>query len=117
MKEFISTLLGGQTAGVFFALFFYALLGALISSLLQTTGRDVNSIATPKHFSWQFFFSDNWKRYLTGFLLIYVSLRFGPELFSVDITTFWALVIGLGNDKIAQIIKDKTNLLGQKKPS
>lgn len=115
MNEFTSTLLGGQTAGAFFALFFYALLGALVSSLLQTTGRDVNSSATPKHFSWTFFLADNWKRYLTGLLLIYICLRFGPELFDVEITTFWALAIGLCNDKIAQIVKDKTNLLGQKK--
>jgi hypothetical protein len=115
MKEFTSALLGGQTPSLFFALMFFALLGALLSLLLQTTNRDVYSNSTPRHFSWVFFITDNWKRALTGLLLIYVSLRFAPELFGWQISNFWAIVIGLGNDKIAQVIKDKTNLLGQKK--
>lgn len=115
MKEFTSTLLGGQSSSVFFALVFFALLGALLSLLLQTTNRDIWSSNTPKIFSWQFFLSDNWKRIVTGAILIYISLRFAPELFGWEITNFYALVIGFGNDKLAQIVKDKTNLLGQKK--
>lgn len=117
MKYFIQTLLGGQPAEAFFALAFFALLGAALSMLLQTTGRDVFSQATPKVFSWQFFLSDNWKRIIAGIILIYISLRFAPELFGLSITNFLALVIGFGNDKLAQILKDKTNLLGQKKAS
>jgi hypothetical protein len=97
------------------ALLLFALLAATLSILLQTTSRDVYSNNTPRHFDWIFFIADNWKRALTSLLLICIALRFAPELFGVEISEFWALVIGFGNDKIAQILKDKTNLLGQKK--
>ncbi len=115
MKEFISTLLGGQTAGAFAALLFFALLGALISLLFHTTKRDPVSSSTPIRFSWIFFIQDNWKRALTSFLLIYVFLRFTPELIGVQLNEFWAIAIGLCNDQLAQVIKNKTNILGQKK--
>jgi hypothetical protein len=115
MKEFFSLLLGNQTGVYFLALIFFALLGAGISLLLQTTARDVVSPATPKHFSWVFFWIDNWKRIVLSLLLIYVALRFAPDLFGVTINEFWALAIGFANDKIAQALKDKTGFLGQKK--
>jgi len=115
MKEFISSILGTATPLLFLSLLFFALLGQTLSLLLQTTNRDVNSRETPVSFSWRFFFQDNWKRALLGILMIYISLRFAPELFGVEISEWWALVIGFSNDKIAQILKDKTNLLGQKK--
>jgi hypothetical protein len=115
MKQFSVYLLGELTAANFFALMFFALFGALLSLLLQTTNRNVNSLATPKHFSWGFFWEDNWKRIVTGLMLIYVALRFTPELFGITINEFWALAIGFLNDKLAQVVKDKTNLLGQKK--
>jgi hypothetical protein len=115
MKEFLDTLLGGQTAAHFFGLLFFAFFGALLSLLLQTTVRDIKSPESPIHFSWGFLFFDNWKRILTGVMLILLALRFTSELFGVTITEFWAVVIGFGNDKIAQVVKDKTNFLGQKK--
>lgn len=115
MNEFKSALLGNASGWVFVALVYFALFGACLSLLLQTTSRDVASAATPAHFSWNFFFADNWKRILTSLMLIYAALRFAPELFGVDISNFWSLIIGFANDKIAQVIKDKTSLLGQKK--
>lgn len=115
MKQFISTLLGGQTASAFAALLFFALLGAAISMLLHTTKRDPNSTATPIRFSWLFFIEDNWKRAITSLLLIYVALRFTPDIIGVTINEFWAIAIGLCNDKLAELIKDKTNILGSKK--
>jgi ABC-type methionine transport system permease subunit len=114
MKEFTSILLGDQPAVMFFALLFYALMGAFLGLLLQTTTRHVNSQRTPYYFSWQFLLSDNVKRIVAGLILIYVALRFTPELFGVNITPFWAIVIGLANDKIAEVLKNKTNLLGKK---
>jgi ABC-type methionine transport system permease subunit len=115
MKDFIATLLGNQSASAFAALVFFSLLGAVLSLLLHTTKRDPNSIATPRKFSWIFFIEDNWKRAITSLILIYLALRFTPELFGVQINEFWAIAIGLCNDQLAQFIKDKTNILGQKK--
>lgn len=114
MKEFINILLGQQPLVNFLALVFFALLGAALSLLLQASNRNPNSDTSPLHFSWTFFFSDNAKRIVAGVILIFIALRFTPELFGVDVNAFWALVIGFTNDKIAQILKDKTNILGSK---
>jgi hypothetical protein len=114
MRQFITALLGSIPLPVFVGLLFFALFGAVLSLLLQTTSRDVKSEASPVHFSWSFFFLDNWKRIVTTLMLIYVALRFAPDLMGIEISNFWALIIGFGNDKIAQFLKDKTNLLGQK---
>lgn len=115
MKEFELTLLGNQTLGHFFALLFFALFAATLSLLLQATNRDVRSEATPHHFDWQFLVADNWKRCVTTLMLIYVFLRFLPELTGIELNEFYALIVGFTNDKLAQYLKDKTNILGQKK--
>jgi len=113
MKEFITLALGTDSIVAFLGLAFFAFVGVLLSLLIQTTKRDVQSESTPFEFSWKFLMSDNVKRFLAGLILIYVSLRFTPELFGVDINAFWAFVIGFGSDKIAEILKTKTNILGK----
>lgn len=109
-----ASLLGTLSPSQFVALFFLAIIGAVLSMLLQTTNRNISSDQTPKHFSWSFFMQDNWKRIVTALLLIYVSLRFAPEILGINITEFVALGIGFSLDKIAQLLKDKTNIFGQK---
>lgn len=114
MKEFTSILLGDQSAATFFAMLFFSLLGAFLSLLLQANTRKVLSEKSPYHFSWNFLFSDNARRLLAGFILILIALRFTKDLFGIEINAFWALAIGVVNDKIAEVLKTKTNLLGQK---
>lgn len=113
MKEFIISVLGTDSVSGFMTLAFFAFIGVILSLLLQTTKRDPNSPHTPFEFSWKFLMSDNSKRFLAGLIMIYVSLRFTPELFGVTINAFWAFGIGFCSDKIAEFIKNKTNLLGK----
>lgn len=112
MKQFLTLLLGDMQP-VFFALYlFYALFGAFVSLLLQANHRDPQSVKSPVRFSWRFLLSDNVRRLVLGFCLILIALRFTEPLFGIKINEFWAIAIGLANDKIAQIIKEKTNILG-----
>jgi ABC-type methionine transport system permease subunit len=113
MKQFLAMLLGDQQPLPFASLVFYALVGAFVSILLQANHRDPRSIRSPVHFSWSFLLSDNVKRIVTGLILIVLALRFTKQIFGLDINDFWALAIGLANDKIAQFLKDKTNILGK----
>lgn len=113
MKEFTAILLGDQTPAAFTALMFYALLTAALSLLLQTTKRDVVSDRTPVDFSWLFFFRDNARRIVASLGLIYLALRFAPEIMGVEITPFWACIVGFNSDKLAQLLKDKA-VLGKK---
>lgn len=58
MEEFMSYILGGMTVAKFAAAFTFALVGVFLSLLIGTTKRDVNSVRTPFHFSWSFFWND-----------------------------------------------------------
>jgi hypothetical protein len=97
----------------FLGLIFFALVGVMLSLLLQTTARNPNSESTPFKFSWKFLWKDNVKRILASIVLIYVALRFSPQLIGVDITEFFAFAIGFGLDKLSEQIKMKTNILGK----
>jgi hypothetical protein len=114
MKQFLAMLLGDQQPLTFSKLIFYALLGAFLSLLLQANHRDPRSIKSPVHFSWRFLVYDNVKRILASVILIFLAVRFTKEIFGLEVNEFWALAIGLANDKIAQFLKEKTNLLGPK---
>lgn len=103
--------MGSVDLQTFITSFSYALIGVILSLLLQTTTRDVRSENTPFVFSWKFLFKDNIKRIVAGILVIFVTIRFYPDLFGKQITDFLALGIGLGIDKAAEIIKNYTNIL------
>lgn len=108
-KEFFFILIGTDSVVKFFSLVFFALLGVALSLLLQTTKRDPQSVHTPFEFSWKFLWNDNVKRVLAGIVLIFVFLRFAPQLMGVEINEFWALAIGFCSDKLAEQVKIKTN--------
>lgn len=115
MKDFLKIVLGNQTGVVFIAFVFFALLGAAVSLLIQANNRDPLSKNSDVQFSWKYLLNNNWKRILISLSLIYIFLRFLPELTGLQLTNFYALAIGVINDKLAQYLKDKTNILGQKK--
>ncbi len=95
----------------FFASFFFALIGVAISLLVHTTQRDVRSNNTPFAFSWSFLLKDNMRRIIAGLLVIYVAIRFHPDLFGEPITDWKSLGVGLVVDKLAELIKNHTPLL------
>jgi hypothetical protein len=103
-------LLGSLSPSEFLAAIFFALVGLVISLLLQSNVRDVKSDNTPFHFDWGFLLLDNWKRIVLSILMIYISIRFYADIFGQPITMFLALGIGFGLDKISQLIKDKIGI-------
>ena len=111
----IKELLGIETATAFLVLSFFAAIGVVISLLLHASNRDQLSPSTPAKFSFLFLLKDNFKRILLNVLLIYITIRFTPELIGVKITSFVALIIGFGWDKLAQVIKEKTAFLDVKR--
>jgi ABC-type Fe3+ transport system permease subunit len=113
-QEIFKALLGSQELSQFFASFIFALIGIALMLLLHSTSRSLHSKRSPVNFKWSFFLLDNWKRIAAGVIMIFIALRFTPELFGVQLTSFWAFAIGCINDKIAEVIKNKTNLLGSK---
>lgn len=114
MNNFYNVLTGKTEPDVFMGFCFFAILGIALSLLWHTTERDVNSSRTPSKFNWIFMLQDNVKRILASVITVYACLRFTPEILSVQLNDFWAFAIGLGFDKLAEFIKNKTSLLDVK---
>ncbi len=105
-------ILGCQTLGEFFLAVFYLIVGLTVSTLISTTKRDQSSTATPEKFSFTFLIADNWKRYVLNILLIYVTVRFYPDIFDGNKLTPWlAIGLGLAWDRVINLVKQKTELL------
>lgn len=114
MNEFLQNLTGGITAGKFAASFFFTLIGIFLSLMLSTTTRDPSSKRTPFCFSWDFFWSDNAKRIAKSvaltLLVIFVSIRFAKELLGMELTMIFSFGVGLGLDRIKEVLKNKSKL-------
>lgn len=114
MKEFNEAVLGGYNLGHFIGLFFWALIGAYILMQLNANQRNPSSSRTPIAFSWSFWLRDNIGRVVFNLVLILVAIRFSTDLIELinkvgistagvtKINEFWALVIGLSSDLLAQ---------------
>jgi hypothetical protein len=111
LPEIIKTLLGQNTAAQFVGLYLMAIIGLAVSLLLHTTVRDPNSTNTPVAFSWSFFFRDNLKRIVLNVMVLFIAIRFYPDLFGAPINEFLAFGVGLGLDKIIELIKSKSGVL------
>ena len=107
-------LTGLDMPSLFLGWAFFASVGVFLSILLQTTKRDVPAPQTPVQFSWSFLWSDNSRRVYTAITVIYIALRFAPDLFGFNMNEYLAFGVGFGSDKLAQLIKDKTNILDKK---
>lgn len=90
---------GLDTPMLFLGWAFFASVGVFLSILLHTTKR-----------KW----SDNSRRVYTAITVIYIALRFAPDLFGFNMNEYLAFGVGFGSDKLAQLIKDKTNILSKK---
>lgn len=119
--DLIKALLGTDQFIPFLANLIWAYVGALVMVLLITTKRDPASAASPIHFSWSFFWSDNAKKIMATVILILAAVRFSNELFPTalagsKLSTLLYFVIGLGCDRLSQFFKDKNYLgIGDKK--
>lgn len=93
----------------------FCVIGMIISLLLSTTSRNIESERTPFHFDFIFWLSDNWKRLILNTLLIYVTIRFyGDIMGGAKLTPFISLSVGMGFDRIIALIKSKTEFFDAK---
>lgn len=107
----LQKIIGSNDLSSFAAAIFFALIGVFLSLLLQTTSRDINAKSTPFHFSWSFFLADNVKRIIAGLVMIFIAIRFYPEMFGKPIDEYLAFLIGMGLDKVAEILKNASGIL------
>lgn len=115
MKEFVNTFLGQPAGGNdFWVAFSWALVGAVLSLLLNVATRNPSTPNSPLKFSWVHLVADNFLRLVTTIILIVVFLRFLPDLTGIQLSPFAAFGVGFAWDKLAALLKNK-GLLGRAK--
>lgn len=109
--SFMEDLLG--MSGRAFAIgLIWAYVGMAVNILSDVTRRKKPSEHSPVKFSWKYWWSDNWRRILITTILVPVAIVGCVELFSVEITQFFAFSIGFGSDHLIEIIKRKGIIKG-----
>lgn len=111
MEDFIKSILGDYSIGLWCAYFFFALLGTAAFSWSEVSDRDKKSVKTPFNFSWRFFVSDNFKRYIATGILIYIQFLFFKELSGSPLSLYVAFLIGFGSDGLAGFSKRSSKIL------
>ena len=86
--------------GIIFAIF-----GAILSLLLDSNTRNVDSCRTPKKYSYYFLLKDNSKRIVITLILICVFMRFTKELLGIEPSVYWSFFIGFSSDKLSEYLK------------
>lgn len=109
----MNLLLGGLQPQNFFAMLFFAAIGATISILVHSTNRDPGATRSPFSYDFFFLFKDNWQRIVLNFLLILVVIRFSQELLGFEIKPFVALLVGISFDKLSELLRN-SNLIDKK---
>ena len=104
----LSNVLNGQTKEQYISLVIFAIIGLLISALVELI-RARRKIVAKGGFSLSVWFSDNWQRSILSILIISVGVLFSPEIgkfFGLDInlSNKGALVTGFMTDKIVEAL-------------
>lgn len=106
-------LLGDLQPQNFFAMLFFAFVGAIISILVHSTNRDPGATRSPFSYNFNFLLKDNGQRILLNVLLIVVVIRFSQELLGFEIKPFVALLVGISFDKLSELLRN-SNLIDKK---
>lgn len=109
--NFINVIFGNYTFGELFGFVWFFLIGIVIYGLNETTKRDVKSQHTPQKWCWNFWWRDNWRRYLTTILSTYILFRFYMEFVGHPLSNFEALLMGLVGDGIGATAKKRLNVV------
>lgn len=107
MYEFFKIIFGNYSWIEIAGFSWFFIIGYIIYGLIEVSGRDVKSKNTPQKWSWKFWVNDNFKRYITTFLVTYVMFRFYIEFSGHVFTYFEALMMGLLGDGIAATLKKR----------
>lgn len=107
-----TNILNGQTPDQFVALLFWGLIGFICSILIERTIS--KRIKTVPHLPFGEYVKENIARFLLSIMAILIGVLFTPDLLGRDISNFSALLVGLGTDKIIEILIKLKSLIGTK---
>jgi hypothetical protein len=92
---------GTKDLTLFAVCVFFALIGMLIMLLKKSSKRNKHSETTPFNFKLSFLLLDNLKEIILSLLLVLMALRFSIEFKGVDLTVWYAFIIGLSSQQLS----------------
>lgn len=75
ITETLNIILGDKPVSYYFAGFFFSLIAITLAVYLHSRNRDISSTNTPKKFSITFLIWDNFKRAVTGMMVMFLIFR------------------------------------------
>lgn len=85
---------------VFLSALGFAVLGHLLVTFFDVSTRNVHKPGTPVVFSWPTLLSCNWKRFVRNIILIYLAVRFCPEITGWQLGDWSGALVGGSIDAI-----------------
>ena len=120
MDNFLKIVLGDQTLDNFAGYMAIAAIGIFITLLYHAVQRNQASPRTPVEFNFLFLLKDNALRLMASLCLslftVFVCIRFTNDILHVNLSPFIALLIGLGSDKLAELLKGLASNVPDFKP-
>lgn len=90
----------------------FAFIGIFINTYVLTAKSVKKNESTPAKFSWSYWWANNKDRILRWIGLLFViavSMRFSNEILNVKFTVFIAFLLGLGLDRLVEIVRNLKN--------
>lgn len=100
-SRFLMLALGTNDVLLFVMAVFFALIGMAVILLIKAGKRDKHSKNTPYKFDGWFLILDNLREVVLSFILVFLALRFSVEYAGVELTVWYALIIGLSFQKLS----------------
>jgi hypothetical protein len=98
--------LGDMSIGRFISTMIFAGIGGTLSlTMYSIATRDKCSPRTPYKWSFLFMIGDNIQRVIGGVTLVFVFVRFAPDLIGLKATPLTGLIIGISFDNLGEILR------------
>jgi len=111
MEELYKMIFGEYTIWQTLGFYFFMLVGVGAYGVMEVQNRDLDSLKTPKKFSWKFWYKDNLKRYAATIIFLYVQFRFFKELTGTELSEYASFLLGFSSDGIVGMQKKTTKFL------
>lgn len=105
-------LLGNLSVVSFQVYLIYAYFGVILNVISDIIRRKPDSSSSPKKFTFQYWWEDNWRRLLISIVLVPIAVLVAEEFMDSPLTKLEALGIGLAAEHLLELIKRKTKILG-----
>ena len=112
MEEFLGYVFGDLTLSYMLAFYLFSFIGMAFTFVMHYQNKKAKQKKKSKamRFKFGYFFRDNWARWTTNILAVFILLRFHNYFTQQELNMFLGLVSGLSIDLVIIAIRKYTNV-------